>query len=331
MLHIVLLSGGSGTRLWPLSSGTRTKVFLQLLDAPDGRKESMIQRVYRQLGTAGLLAGTHIVTHDSLSEITRSQLGDEAQLIIEPHRRGTLHAVALATVYLKDRVGAAPDDCVVVLPADLFVEQSFYAIVGGWPELLARSQAALGLIGAAPDHPSDQYGYIEPDGKPSGDYAPIRQFVEKPGIARAVQLIAQGAWWNCGVFAYQVGAMLAKFGELGLPTDYASLLSLYPSLAEASFDTEIAERSANAIVMPYRGTWRDLGTWSTLTERIEQQVLGLGSVDERSAGTHLVSELNIPIHVVGCPNLIVAASAEGILIAEKAASHAIKQIVKDGF
>jgi len=330
MLHIILLSGGSGTRLWPLSSGLRTKMFLQLLDGPDGRKESMIQRVYRQLGTAGLLAGTHIVTIGSLSGITRSQLGDGAQLIIEPHRRGTLHAVALATIYLKDRAGIAPDDCVAVLPADLFVEQPFYSIVSAWPELLARSQAELGLIGAAPDHPSDQYGYIQTVGSPDEGYARIRRFVEKPGIAKAEQLIAQGAWWNCGVFAYRVDAMLAQFDALGLPTDYATMLSVYPSLPEASFDTEIAERTSNAIVVPYGGAWRDLGTWSTMTERIGQPVIGLGTVDGQSAGTHLVNELDIPIHVIGCPNLIVAASSEGILIADKAASHAIKHIVKGG-
>ena len=330
MLHIVLMSGGSGTRLWPLSSGVRTKVFLKLLTAPDGREESMIQRVCRQLGTAGLLASTHIVTHSSLAELTCAELGENARLIVEPHRRGTLYAVLLATAYLKERAGAAPDDCVCVLPADLFVEQPFYSIVSAWPELLARTQAELGLIGAAPDHPSDQYGYIVPCAASDTGYARIRQFAEKPDPARAVRLIAQHALWNCGVFAYRLDVMLAKFAALSLPTDCASLLAAYPSLPEASFDTEIAEACANAIVVPYDGPWRDLGTWSTLTERIGRQVIGPGSLDERSAGTHLVNELNIPIHVIGCPNLIVAAGAEGILIADKAASHAVRHIAKGG-
>jgi mannose-1-phosphate guanylyltransferase len=328
LLHIVLMSGGSGSRLWPLSSGIRTKAFLQLLTSPDGRKESMLQRVNRQLDAAGLLASTHIVTHSSLSGITYSQLGGQARIIEEPHRRGTLHAILLAAAYLKDRAGCAPDDYVCVLPVDLFADDDLFDIVRDLPELLRHSQSTLGLIGAVPDYPSDQYGYIlsHPDGE--GRYARIVRFVEKPPVEQARLLIDQGGMWNCGVFAFRLDAMLAKFAELRLSIDYDELLAVYSELAEASFDREIAERIDRAIVIPYRGQWRDLGTWSTLTERLDRQVTGLGSMDERSDGTHIVNELDIPIHVIACSNLIIAAGPNGILIADKDASHAIKELLR---
>ncbi len=328
MLHIVLMSGGTGSRLWPLSSGVRTKAFLQLLASPDGRKESMLQRVYRQLEAAGLLASTHIVTHSSLSEITHSQLGGAARIIEEPFRRGTLHAILLAAAYLKDRAGAANDDDVCVLPVDLFADDDLFAIVRELPGMLRRSQAALGLIGAAPDHPSEQYGYIvsRPDGEER--YARIVRFVEKPPSEQARQLIEQGGMWNCGVFAFRLDVMLAKFAEIDLPIAYDKLLAGYAELAEASFDREIAERIDSAIVVPYHGRWRDLGTWSTLTERLDRQVIGLGSVDERSQGTHIVNELAIPIHVIACTNLIIAAGPNGILVADKDASHAVKELLR---
>ncbi len=328
MLHIVLMSGGTGSRLWPLSSGVRTKAFLQLLASPDGRKESMLQRVYRQLDAAGLLASTHIVTHSSLSAITHSQLGGAARIIEEPYRRGTLHAILLAAAYLKDRVGASLDDDVCVLPVDLFAEDDLFAIVRELPGMLHRSQSALGLIGAAPDHPSEQFGYIL--SRPDGDsrYARIVRFVEKPPAKEARLLIEQGGMWNCGVFAFRLGAMLEKFAELKLPIDYDELLAGYAELAEASFDREIAERIDSAIVVPYHGQWRDLGTWSTLTERLDRPVTGLGSIDEGSEGTHIVNELDIPIHVIACPNLIVAAGPNGILVADKDASHAVKALLR---
>jgi mannose-1-phosphate guanylyltransferase len=327
LLHIVLMSGGSGSRLWPLSSGERTKAFLQLLTSPDGRKESMLQRVNRQLEAAGLLASMHIVTHTSLSGITYSQLGERTKIIEEPHRRGTLHAILLAAAYLKDRAGIAPDDYVCVLPVDLFADQDLFEIVSGMPELLRHSQSELGLIGAAPDHPSDQFGYIEPHPDSGERYAGIARFVEKPPADQARKLIEQGAMWNCGVFAFRLDTMLAKFRELQLPVDYDGLLAAYSELSEASFDREIAERIERAIVVPYRGRWRDLGTWSTLTERLDRQVTGLGSIDARSAGTHIVNELDIPIHVIACSNLIIAAGPNGILVADKDASHAIKELL----
>jgi len=115
---MVLLSGGSGKRLWPLSNDSRSKQFLKVLEDPNGLRESMLQRVWRQLQNAGLEQRTYITTSKAQVDILQSQLGYEAKLIVEPERRDTFPAIALAATYLYSMKGIGLQETVVVLPVD---------------------------------------------------------------------------------------------------------------------------------------------------------------------------------------------------------------------
>lgn len=328
-MHIVLLSGGAGKRLWPLSNGVRTKAFLKLLPAPDGGNESMLQRVIRQLGSAGLLASSMIVTHHSQLDITFSQIGERIPVIHEPCRRGTFNAIALASSYLRERMQVADDAIICVMPVDLFALDDFYEIIKRLPAVLAQSGAELALIGAASLHPSEQYGYIVP--KPGGDaeYRSIARFAEKPDKRQARRLIAQQALWNCGIFAFKLEFMLTMLERRKLPVRYNEIMAMFEMLPDASFDREVVERSSNAVVVPFGGPWHDLGSWETLTQQLAEPVNGAGSLSAETDDSCIVNELPVPVHVIGGQGIIVAASPDGILVTRKGLSSEIKKAVPD--
>jgi mannose-1-phosphate guanylyltransferase len=323
-LRIVLLSGGSGKRLWPLSNGIRSKVFLKLLGSEDGGKESMIQRVCRQLAMAGLLSSTTIVTSDSQVEITQSHVGAAIPIISEPCKRGTFTAIALAAAYFHSRLKLDETETICVLPADLFVETAFFHQLNQLPAVLADPGTQLALIGASPLKPSSQYGYIVPQIEPGAKIYRVARFIEKPDEAAALRLIAQGALWNCGIFAFSLKFLLDCLLKKGLPAVYEQLLERYEALPEISFDHEVVEKTAGRVVIPYGGTWNDLGSWEALTGHFASPVIGRGRITADSHNTHLVNELPLPVHVIDVPDVIVAASAEGILVAGKSKANLIK-------
>lgn len=328
-MKIILLSGGSGKRLWPLSGEVRSKTFLKLLPAPDGSRESMIQRVCRQLGEAGLLDSATIITHHSQLELMRSQIGHLIPILTESHKRGTLTAIALACTYLQSQPGADPDESLVFMPVDPYVEGSFFELLRTLPSVLSSSGANIALIGTRPTFPSTQYGYIVPEAAESnkGDiYQRVSKFAEKPDMNQARSLLEKGALWNCGVFAFSLRFISEALLGYGLPSDYDQLLQLYEGLSEASFDKEIVEHTKNTVVVPYEGAWEDLGSWDTFTKHLGTNSIGPGSISGDSMNTHLVSELDQPIHVIGVSDLIVAASPDGILVASKENSSRIKEL-----
>jgi mannose-1-phosphate guanylyltransferase len=327
-MRLVLLCGGSGTRLRPLSNDIRSKLFLDLLPAPGGGRESMIRRLSRQLDEAGLLASALFVIRRGQTALLRNRIGGSGLVIPEPERRGTYLAAALAAAYLHSALAAGPDEIVCVMPADPLVDASFFRAIARLPEALERTGARLALIGAPPAHPSDQFGYIVPeDPAPPGGHAPVKRFVEKPPASEAEQLIRAGALWNCGVFAFRLGFLLESMAERGLPADYGRLQEMYGELEAASFDREIAEREAHAVVLRHDGLWRDLGGWAALAEELGSRVVGPGAVSEDSRNTHVVNELHIPIHVIGVSNIIAAAGPDGILVADKAACGRVRDLI----
>ena len=133
-MRIVLLCGGSGKRLWPFSNEIRSKVFLKLLKSKDGVRESMIERICRQLDEVGLLQSTCIVTHHSQVEITRTYVGEDIPIISEPYKRGTYAAVALAVTYLHEKMQVDPNETICILPVDTYVDPIFSGCFIAFPK-----------------------------------------------------------------------------------------------------------------------------------------------------------------------------------------------------
>ena len=330
-MNIILLSGGSGKRLWPLSNDIRSKQFIKIFKKPDtdtaadDRYESMAQRVYRQIKKADPDATVTIATSKSQVSAIHNQLGEDVGISAEPCRRDTFPAIVLATAYLHDVKGIPEDEAVVVCPVDPYVQEDYFAAVKQLGALAQAGTANLVLMGIQPTYPSEKYGYIIPETKDA--VAKVSTFKEKPDSITAQNYIAQGGLWNGGVFAYKISYVLERAHQLIDFTDYADLFSKYDTLQKISFDYAVAEHEPDIAVMRFNGEWKDLGTWNTLTEAMEETIVGDARLNDKCQNVHVINELGIPVLAMGLQDVVIAASSEGILISDKAQSSYIKPFV----
>ena len=332
-MHIILLSGGSGKRLWPLSNEVRSKQFIKIFKkkgagvSGEDSYESMLQRVYRQIRTVDKEATVTVATAKSQVSSIRSQLGDDVGISVEPCRRDTFPAIALATAYLHDVKGISKDEAVVVCPVDPYVTDDYFVALKQLWELAQKGTANLVLMGIQPTYPSEKYGYIIPVTQES--VSKVSTFKEKPDAAAAQVYIGQGGLWNGGVFAYKLSYVLERAHQLIDFTDYADLFSKYDTLEKISFDYAVAEHESDIAVMRFNGEWKDLGTWNTLTEAMEESVIGDVRLNETCRNVHAINELGIPVLAMGLRDVVISASPEGILVSDKEQSSYIKPFVDE--
>ena len=324
-MQIILLSGGSGKRLWPLSNEARSKQFLRLLPSPDGGMESMVQRVIRQIKESGLSCPVTIATSLSQKDAITNQLGEDVTVVTEPCRRDTFPAICLASAYLEKVVKCGKDETVIVMPCDPYTEDRYFQTIEDMAKTVQHNAADLVLMGIKPTYPSAKYGYVIPEkqGKTDGIYE-VERFTEKPDVATAERFIAEGAFWNGGVFAFRLGYMTDIVRRYLAYNTFEEVRSRYEELPKISFDYEVAEKAKSVAIVPYDGKWKDLGTWNTLTDELKERCIGNVVMDEKSENTHVVNELEIPVMCIGARNMIIAASCDGILVSDKEQSENIK-------
>jgi mannose-1-phosphate guanylyltransferase len=324
-MNIVLLSGGSGKRLWPLSNDIRSKQFIKIFKNADGSYESMVQRIYRQIKKVDADATVTIATSKKQVSSIHNQLGDGVGISVEPCRRDTFPAIALATAYLTDMMGVDPEESVVVCPVDPYVEDDYFVALKSLGEQADKGEANLVLMGIEPTYPSEKYGYIIPES--TDEVSSVSTFKEKPTQETAAEYIRQGALWNGGVFAYKLKYVLEKAHELIDFTDYQELFSKYETLTKISFDYAVVEKEDRIQVMRFAGKWQDLGTWNTLTEAMGESSVGEAMMNETCENVHIINELDVPVLAMGLHDVVISASPEGILVSDKEESSRIKPYV----
>lgn len=324
-MNIILLSGGSGKRLWPLSNDIRSKQFIKIFKDEKDNYESMVQRVYRQIKKVSKDANITIATSKTQVSSIINQLGDNVGISVEPCRRDTFPAIALSTAYLHDVQGISEDDVVVVCPVDPYVNDDYFVALSKLSELAKNSDSNLILMGIEPTYPSEKYGYIIPEN--NNGVSKVATFKEKPTEEVSKEYIKQGALWNGGVFAYKLSYVLNKCKEIIGFNDYASLFSKYETLQKISFDYAVVEKEPSISVMRFNGQWKDLGTWNTLTESMDENIIGEGVMNETCDNVHIINELDMPILCMGLKDVVVSASPEGILVSDKDSSSYIKPFV----
>lgn len=322
-MRIILLSGGSGKRLWPLSNDIRSKQFLKLLKDKNGNSESMVQRVYKQIKDAGIDTDIVVATGKNQEDSIRSQLGNAVDVVFEPERRDTFPAIALASIYLYYQKNMKKDEVILVLPVDPYAETEYFSLLKDIEEKVILGEANIGLMGIKPTYPSAKYGYIIPDNK-SGL---IKEFQEKPTELHAQKLIEEGAMWNGGVFAFKAGYIIDKLKEYISFDSFSKFIEQYSVLPKISFDYEIVEKEKKIVMVEYSDVWKDLGTWNTLTEVMDDYKTGEVSMSESCENTHVINELNIPIVVLGAKDMVIAASPDGILVSDKQESSHLKEYI----
>lgn len=325
-MNIILLSGGSGKRLWPLSNEVRSKQFLKIFKRPDGIHESMVQRMYRMIHEVDPRAQITIATSENQVASINSQLGDTVGISIEPCRRDTFPAIALASAYLHDIIGVPRDEAVVVCPVDSYVEAPYFQMLEKLSAQALKGEANLVLMGIEPLYPSEKYGYIIP--QTSNPLSVVETFKEKPDIVTAEKYISQGALWNAGVFAYKLEYVLDIAKDVLGASSYQELFDNYANLTKISFDYAVGENEPNIHVIRFSGAWKDLGTWNTLTEVMSDEVTG-NAVAAECKNTHVINELQIPLIALGVNNLAIAATPDGILVTEKSKSDKLKEFVTE--
>ncbi len=324
-MNIVLLSGGSGKRLWPLSNDVRSKQFIKIFRTEDGNYESMVQRVCRQIKRADPSASVTIATSKTQVSAIHNQLGEDVSISVEPCRRDTFPAIALAAAYLTDVKGIDPQEVVVVCPVDPYVEDDYFEALKELERLAAEGEANLVLMGIEPTYPSEKYGYIIPES--GGKIASVSTFKEKPDAVTAAEYIRRGALWNGGVFAFRLQYVLERAHERMDFTDYHDLFARYDTVSGISFDYAVAEKEKKIQVMRFSGQWKDLGTWNTLTEAMEENSVGDAIMNETCENVHVINELNVPVLAMGLHDVVISASPEGILVSDKEQSSYIKPFV----
>ena len=325
-MNIVLLSGGSGKRLWPISNEVRSKQFIKLFKKADGEYESMVQRVYGQIKSVQLDATVTIATSSTQVSAIRNQLGNNVSVCVEPCRRDTCPAILLAAAYLKDVLHVDEGETVAVCPVDPYVDNSYYEAVADLDKYVQAGTANLTLMGVEPTVPSDKYGYIIPVSNEK--VSKVKEFKEKPDIATAKKYIADGALWNAGVFAFKLGYLLDIAHKMIDFVDYKDLFSKYETLEKISFDYAVVEKEASIQVTRYAGEWKDVGTWNMMAEVMSDNTKGNVTMDETCENTHVINELEVPILCMGCKDMIVAASSDGIFVSDKARSGSMKSYVE---
>lgn len=331
-MQLILLSGGSGKRLWPLSNEARSKQFLRILETPDGERESMVQRVVRQIKAAGITNEITFATSISQKDIITNQLGENISVVTEPCRRDTFPAIALAASYLAKEKGCSRDEVVVVMPCDSYTEAHYFDAIAKMAKVVEGNVAELVLMGIKPTYPSAKYGYVVPKAqqelrvksKESSDFQLVARFTEKPDVATAEALIAEGAYWNGGVFAFRLGYILDIVERYVKADSFAEIRGRYGEFPKISFDYEVAEKAKSVAVVSYDGEWKDLGTWNTLTDELQDHAVGNVIMDESSVNTHVINELELPIMCIGAKDMIIAASHDGIIVSDKSKSENIK-------
>lgn len=324
-MQLILLSGGSGKRLWPLSNDARSKQFLPLLASPDGGMESMIQRVVRQIREAQLTNNITFATNAVQRDSIINQLGEDVSVVTEPERRDTFPAIALAASYLAKEKKCDSNEIVVVMPCDVYTESRYFATIGKMAETVRNNVADLVLMGIAPTYPSEKFGYVVPqEARATEGVKMVERFTEKPNEEKAKELLAQGAYWNGGVFAFRLGYMMNIVEQYIKADTFQETHKRYAEFPKISFDYEVVEKAESVAVVPFSGEWKDLGTWNALCEKLPSTHIGNVMMGDNNANTHAVNELGIPVFCNGLKDVIVAASPDGIMVCDKQESEKIK-------
>ncbi|MBD5133146.1 MAG: cupin domain-containing protein [Clostridiales bacterium] len=326
-MNLILLSGGSGKRLWPLSNDIRSKQFLKILRSPSGEYESMVQRVCRQIKTAIPDAEITITPGKRQVSSILNQIGDKVSICVEPARRDTFPAIALASAFLASEKGVDPAEPVVVCPVDPYTDDGYFKALGELAKAAGKGESNLYLLGVKPTYPSEKYGYIMPGAPQGGGCYSVNAFKEKPTAEKAKDYIKQGALWNCGAFAFRLDYLLDIVRRQISFETYWDVYRQYEKLEKISFDYAVVEKEPHISCMEYSGDWKDIGTWNTMVEEMAEPTVGNVIPNDTCENTAVINELSIPVLCMGMKDAIVAVSGDGILVSSKAESSNIKPLV----
>ena len=349
MLIPVILSGGSGTRLWPVSREAFPKPFMKL-----GGDLSLLQRTLSRCLPLADGKRVAIVTNKEYLFKTREEVaklpasrGVACTQLLEPVGRNTAPAIAIAALWAEE---TAPGATLLVLPADHLIpdESAFQAVARDAAAIAARG--SLVLFGIRPTAPETGFGYIE-TGEPVDDGAArrVRRFVEKPDAARALEFLQAGTFvWNSGMFCFTARALIEALAahapdvleqaraawaasRAGGSEDRVALdAAAFEACRDVSIDYAVMEKARDVVVLPATFGWSDIGSWKAVAEQFPADAEGNTSIGDAmfvdARGTHVQSEDRL-VAAVGVDDLLIVDTPDALLVSTKEASQQVKAIV----
>jgi len=344
MRHAVIMAGGSGVRLWPLSRANRPKQLLQLFG------KSLLRESFDRLN--GLLdpRQIYIITSDAQLPLMAEDLKElpEANLFGEPCGRDTANAVAMAAAMLSRR---DPDGAMGVFTADHIISpvDAFREAVDHAYAVAERELEALVTFGIRPTHPHTGLGYIHRGREIETGVFEVQQFKEKPDTATAQQYVESGEfYWNSGMFVWRIATILAEL-EKNLPESYAKLMriadgwgtsfgqqlaaEIYPTLQKISIDFAVMEKAERVIIVEMECDWLDVGSWPALADVVDGDDAGNTLAAPQTAVLDadrniLVSESDHLIAAIGVKDLIVVHADDATLVCRQQDAQRIKELVE---
>ena len=303
-MKIVLMAGGKGTRLWPLSTDNLPKQFIPIFD--DGK--SMLTSTYNKIKE--LNSKIYVSTQREYADTAMLQTNNSTSIICEPFSHDTFAAFLNVAVYLKCEDNVDENEFVAIIPTDHDVDNNFYDILFKAEKLLHDSNKDFCLVGINPVYPSTQYGYIIHE----GSY--VKQFVEKPDEILAKKLISENAAWNSGILVFRLSAMIKIAKKYSNGKNYKDFLNNYDSLPKISFDYEILEKMPDLMIVLSNKSWKDLGNWNTLYEKISMP---------DNFNTNIINTENKIIKNYGVEDILIINSKNGIAMYPKWSNKIIKK------
>ncbi len=341
-MKALVLAGGSGTRLWPLSRKNYPKQFLKL----DGDKSLLRQTVERLLGVLSL-DDIVVITNKEYRFYIRSDLKEIEHVILEPESRNTAPAIALGLKYCMERLGCKDEEILFVFPSDHVIRpvDRFLEYVR-----LAEGIAKKGHLvtfGIKPDRPETGYGYIKTSKQlsvgskqteiPEKDYFSVEKFVEKPDEVTARQYLKEGNYyWNSGMFAFSIATLLEEFEKYTPPVRKMLELSFdemayqFARMPEISIDYAVMEKSDRVAMLPLDLYWNDIGSWDSLDDLLSKDEDGnavVGNVMALDTKNCLIFGNKRLLSTIGLNDCLIVETDDAVLIAKKGEAWKVREIV----
>lgn len=337
-IHPVILCGGSGTRLWPVSRKAMPKPFLPLVG-----EETLFEQAVRRVAGDNRFAAPLVVAGAAHADLIMAQMGDVpgARLVIEPVARNTAPAIALAAALLP------ADDVMLVCPSDHHIADSAAFRSAALAAAALAREDYLVSFGIAADRPETGYGYLQRGEPLPGGFA-IRRFVEKPDLARAQEYLASGEYsWNGGIFAFRAGALLAELAAhrpdmarlvaeavAGGRSEGATFLPAaapFTQIAGDSIDYAVMENTARAAMVPADMGWSDIGNWAALADALADEAdahgnLARGRVDLAQCRDVFAWSDGPRISAVGLEGVSIIVAGDEVLVTTRDGAQAVGKL-----
>ena len=338
-MKIIILAGGSGTRLWPFSRNAFPKQFLNFGDGQSLLQKTIL-RFFPMVAPADIL----IVTNQDYYHLVKTQAGAidpllERQILVEPERKNTAPAICLAVKYLQDFLGCKEDECFLVSSSDHVITPQSVFIDGIKRAEQVAKQGWHVIFGIRPHKPEVGYGYVK--GKPTETPSiwKVERFVEKPDYALAQEYLLSGEYlWNSGIFLFQIGSFMKEM-ERHCPAvaslakgSFKELSTGFSEMPDISIDYALMEKSSNVMILPLDVSWSDVGSWDSVYDVLEKDVnqnAKVGNVLDIDTKNCLIMGGKRLISTIGLEDMLVIETDDALFIGRKGESQRVKQLVEE--